>query len=98
MNWEIFNIYKNLLIGFLFLFFISTVFFKKYKSPKYTSEDLKININTADKEKLKSIPYIGEKTAAKILKIRKEKGYFSSIEELKFIRNFEKFSHFIKAQ
>jgi competence protein ComEA len=43
----------------------------------------KININTASKEELKTIPGVGDVTAQKILDYRDKNGRFSSIEDLK---------------
>ena len=43
----------------------------------------KVNINTATKEELDTLPGIGESTAQKIINYRKENGKFSSIEEIK---------------
>lgn len=59
------------------------------------SDSKKININTASKEELDSIPGVGPSTADKILDYRKEKGKFKSIEELKNVsgigdKKFEK--------
>lgn len=47
-----------------------------------TTNDL-ININTADKETLKSLPGIGDTIAGKIIKYRDENGGFKTIEEIK---------------
>ena len=43
----------------------------------------KVNINTATKEELDTLPGIGESTANKIISYREEKGNFKSIEEIK---------------
>ncbi|WAW14262.1 helix-hairpin-helix domain-containing protein [Peptostreptococcus equinus] len=60
-----------------------------------SSNNRKININTASKEELDSIPGVGPSTADKILEYRKEKGRFNKIEDLKNIsgigdKKFEK--------
>ena len=43
----------------------------------------KVNINTATKEELDTLPGIGESTANKIINYRKENGNFKSIDEIK---------------
>ena len=43
----------------------------------------KVNINTATKEELDTLPGIGEKKKKKIINYRRENGNFSSIEEIK---------------
>lgn len=48
-----------------------------------TGTSKKVNINTASKEELLTIPGVGEAKATAILAYREENGPFSSIEELK---------------
>ncbi|MBQ6502726.1 MAG: helix-hairpin-helix domain-containing protein [Flexilinea sp.] len=45
-------------------------------------EEVKINLNTADKNELMSLPGIGEKRAAEIMKLRENKGKITYKEEL----------------
>ncbi|WML35676.1 helix-hairpin-helix domain-containing protein [Clostridium sp. OS1-26] len=45
----------------------------------------KININSASKEQLKTIPGIGDVTAQKIIDYREKNGNFSTVEDLKKI-------------
>ena len=47
------------------------------------NKKLKININTATKTDLETLPGIGELTALKIIEYRKEKGKFKLIEDIK---------------
>jgi len=53
------------------------------KSQKASKE--RININTADKSALESLPGIGATYAKRIIKYRKENGKFETIDELKKI-------------
>lgn len=55
-----------------------------------------ININTASKEELMTLPSVGEKTAEKIIQYREENGNFKNIEDIKNVdrigdKTFEKF-------
>ncbi len=94
-NRELFDKQKTVILVFVFVTTVVSAF--KEEIPVYKKEDLQININTATKQQLLSIPYIKEKTAERILSFRKKKGRFSSIEDLNKIRNFQKFKYFIKA-
>jgi competence ComEA-like helix-hairpin-helix protein len=46
----------------------------------------KIDLNSADKNLLKSVPGIGEKLAQRIVKLREEKAGFYDLEQLKDIK------------
>ena len=50
-----------------------------------TTENVKININSATKEELKTIPGIGDVMAQKIIDYREQNGSFSSVEDSKNI-------------
>ena len=61
----------------------------------------KININTASKSELESLPGIGPATAVKIMEYRKVNGKFSCIEDIKKVKGigdskFSKIKDFIK--
>lgn len=58
---------------------ITTEFAKQAKETTNT----KININTANKEKLETLPGIGESTAQKIIEYREKNGKFKTIEDIK---------------
>ena len=54
-----------------------------------THESGKVNINTASKEELMTLPGIGEVKALAILAYRQENGSFSTIEELKKVEGIK---------
>lgn len=53
----------------------------------------KVNLNTADKDLLMSIPGIGEKIAKRIIDYRKQKGNFNNIEELRNIKGVNNYRY-----
>ncbi|MEO6587723.1 MAG: ComEA family DNA-binding protein [Pyrinomonadaceae bacterium] len=62
-----------------------------------------ININTASREELETIPNIGEKTAESIINYREEFGNFRRIENIMLVegisdKKFRNMRHLIKAE
>lgn len=62
---------------------------------------VKINLNTASKERLMDIPGVGEKRAEEIINYRESVGKFTKIEELKNIKGlggktFEKLKDYVE--
>jgi competence ComEA-like helix-hairpin-helix protein len=53
-------------------------------------ESGKLNINTATVQQLMDLPGIGEVTAERILKYRKETGKFTTIEDLRAVKGISK--------
>ncbi len=73
------------------------------KTQKTEKEIKVININTATKVELETLPGIGEATALKIISYRKEKGKFSKIEDIKNVSGigdskFEKIKKYISVK
>ena len=52
-------------------------------SEEIDTKQVKVNINTANLEKLQTLPGIGESTAKKIIEYREQNGKFSKIEDIK---------------
>lgn len=53
------------------------------QAPKNGQKQSKVNINKANKEKLMTLPGVGEITALKIIEYRTQNGDYKSIEDLK---------------
>ena len=52
-------------------------------SEEKDEKQLKVNINTANLEKLQTLPGVGESTAKKIIEYREKNGKFAKIEDIK---------------
>lgn len=53
------------------------------QAPKNGQKQSKVNINKANKEKLMTLPGVGESIALKIIEYRTQNGDYKSIEDLK---------------
>ncbi len=62
---------------------LDTNFATKYSTTSTDTTSLIVNINTADKETLKTLPQIGDSTADKIIDYRNKNGAFKAIDEIK---------------
>lgn len=58
---------------------------KIFKTEETTSKDNRIDLNTATREQLLTLPGIGEAKASQIISYREENGSFSQIEDIKKI-------------
>jgi len=84
---------------FLVLLVLFSLGFRYYTAGSFSSpEQLKVNINEASMSQLEKVPYIGRKTATKILNLRKKQGRFKDLKELKKIRYYKKFKYFLKVE
>ena len=59
------------------------------KSASYKSDSGKININTATKDEIMTLPGIGESKASDIIRYRDEHGSFKTIEEIMNIQGIK---------
>ena len=92
-------------LGLIFLCGSTLDFIFKKNQRFYESDALpfarQVNVNRASLEELVRVPYIGEKTAQRILDYRKEHGEFHSLEEIKRIngiypKNYERMVRYLK--
>ncbi len=91
---ELLNL-QSILIIFIFLIIFTFRFIDINYKPSFKESDMKIDINTADEITLQRIPYIGEKTAELILEDRSIKGKYTDINQLKWVKNFDKIKPYI---
>ncbi|SNZ10123.1 competence protein ComEA [Persephonella hydrogeniphila] len=89
-----YQVYTTVFTVFFSVFGLS-LFYTIYTPHK--PEELKLDINTADYYDLLKVPFIGRKTAEKILKIREEYGFVPE-EEIKKLRYYKKFKYFIRVE
>lgn len=91
---DLLNIQSSLII---FIVLLIAIFKLIDINPKvsFKEDDLKVDINVADKITLQRIPYIGEKTAELILEDRAIKGKYTNINQLKWVKNFDKIKPYI---
>ncbi len=68
----------------------STASLSKQKVSKKELRPKSININTATKSELMTLPGVGETTAERIVVYRKEKGQFTSVEQLMEVKGIGK--------
>jgi len=73
------------------------------EKPSFAAEPSVIDINTATAEQLEALPYIGRKTAEKIIQFREDNGPFRRVEHLMQIRGvsekrFLEIQQFLKAE
>ncbi len=97
-NIDLWEVQKRQIVFLIVLIFVIKFILEIPLNSIHSKDDLKININTATFEELQKVPYIGVKTAEKIIKFRRNYGYIEDINQLKGIRNFKRFKHYIKTK
>ena len=92
-------------LGLIFLCGSTLDFVFKKNQRLYESDSVRfarqVNVNRASLEELMRVPYIGEKTARKILSYRKEHGAFKDLQQIKMMQgiypnSFEKMKCYLK--
>ncbi len=97
INWELLQKQKIFILALLCIPLFFTEIYKNLKKPVFKKTDLQIDINSATKDELLSVPYIGEKNVQAIISYRKNH-HINDISQLKEIRFFEKFKYFLKVE
>ena len=96
VNWELFEKQKTFLLIISILAVLFDFSFSFFKSD-FPLKNLKVNVNTATKEELISVPYIGEKNVLHILHIR-EQEKIKDLDQLKNVRFYSKFKYFLRTE
>ncbi|WP_457638896.1 ComEA family DNA-binding protein [Persephonella sp.] len=94
---------KLLQIQFISVFLIISAgmlwqYFPAYQKSRYSLQDLKLNVNSADVKQLIQVPYIGQKTAEKIIQIREKSGKITDLKQLENLRYYKRFKYFLKVE
>ncbi len=96
INWELFEKQKTFLLIITILAIFLHFSFSFFKSD-FSLKNLKVNVNTATREELVNVPYIGEKNVLHILHIR-EQEEIKDLDQLKNVRFYPKFKYFLKTE
>ncbi len=88
---------QSTVIFFLILFFLGFKFFihNINFNDNHSVSELQVSLSNDNIEKLITVPYIGEKTAIKIIELKFRNGKIIK-EDLKEFRNYKKFQYYIK--
>lgn len=96
-NYRLFSI-QILFVILLLIFTLGIKDFILNGNSRIKSKALKVNINEADINELVKVPYIGKKTAKKIISYRNSVGKINNLEELKKFRYYKKFKYFLRVE
>ncbi len=64
---------------------------------RHSPGKLKVSVNSATKEELVSVPYIGEKTADEIIRLRNREK-ITDLKQLSHLRYYKKFKYYLKVE